>query len=47
MTTIEKSAVRTDAAKPVECLVWRRKHGRGAARKDAVRPVWTLTPVTR
>ena len=47
MKTIEKIAFRTSAAQPVEGLVWRRKHGRGAGLKDAARPVWTLTPVTR
>ncbi|TPW20257.1 MAG: hypothetical protein FD126_1868 [Elusimicrobia bacterium] len=46
MTTLEKIALRTAETKP-ECLVWRRKHGRGAGLKDAARPVWTLTPVAR
>ena len=47
MTTLEKIALRKAETKPLECLVWSRKHGRGAGLKDAVRPVWTLTPVAR
>lgn len=47
MTTLEKIALRKAEMKPLECLVWRRKHGRGAGPKEASRPVWTLTPVAR
>ena len=45
MTTLEKLALKTLANKAVDCVVWRRKHGRGAGLTDAARPVWTLTPV--
>lgn len=46
MTTLEKLAQKSLEARPVERVVWRRKHGRGAWLKDEGRPVWTLIPVS-